>query len=41
MSDLVCDNCTYETDEVNEVGYCQTCARAFSIGYQIGKEGAN
>ena len=38
MSDLRCANCGYEIDEVDEVGYCQTCARAFRIGYRLGKE---
>lgn len=31
---LRCSNCGYEVDEVNKVGFCQTCQRAYDIGYQ-------
>jgi hypothetical protein len=39
MSDVLCANCAYESEEVSEgTGYCQTCQRAFRIGYRVGKE---
>ena len=35
MIDPICANCTYETSEVSEdTGFCQTCDRAYSIGYR-------
>ena len=34
MSDPRCANCTYETDEVNEIGYCQTCEQAYDSGFE-------
>lgn len=34
MTDPLCNNCGYECDEVDtETGYCQTCERAYNIGY--------
>ena len=33
MTDLKCNNCGYETDEVNkDTLFCQTCQRAYEIG---------
>lgn len=34
MSEPTCNNCTYETDEVDEVGLCQTCRSAYDKGYE-------
>ena len=39
MTDPICNNCGYETDEVsNNTKFCQTCQRAYEIGYINGKE---
>lgn len=33
MSELLCANCAYETEAVNqETGFCDTCQRAYEIG---------
>jgi hypothetical protein len=35
MTDPKCNNCGYETDYVSDdTGFCQTCQRAYSIGYR-------
>ena len=42
MNDLLCANCAYEVEGLEEMGYCQTCARAFRIGYRVAQqEGAS
>lgn len=35
--DPVCSNCTYESDELDDLDLCQTCRRAYDLGFEAGK----
>jgi hypothetical protein len=35
---IKCANCGYETDEVSELDYCQTCQRAYDLGKSAGND---
>ena len=38
MDILLCANCGYEYDEVDDIGLCQTCRKAYDKGLQRGYE---
>jgi hypothetical protein len=41
MAILMCANCGYEVDEVDELDFCQTCRNAYEAGYLSGRGGVN
>lgn len=38
MNNLLCANCGYEYDEVDDIGLCQTCRKAYDKGLHRGYE---
>lgn len=36
MDNLLCANCGYENDELDEINFCQTCSRAWDKGNSFG-----